>query len=451
MKAKYDIRIPDEVLFIIGKLNSTGYKAYIVGGCVRDGIMGRVPQDWDICTSSLPDETMSIFDKAIDTGAKHGTVTVVVNGKGYEVTTFRLDGVYRDNRRPERVDFTSSIEEDLGRRDFTINAMAYHPVEGFIDPYKGTCDIKKKLIRAVGNPEKRFLEDALRMLRAVRFSAQLDFSIDPATFQSIKSCCRLITNISYERIRDELTKILVSSNPMNFSLLKETGLLHHILPEFELCYDIRQNHPYHLFNVALHSLYSVSNIENVPVLRWAMLLHDLGKSRTKTTDEKNIDHFYGHPQVSTGMAKDILNRLRFDNKNSELICRLIRFHDRSIETNHKAVRRALNVIGEDIFEYLLKVKEADKKAQNPEYLEEGLSYLNVIKSIYLDIKQKQQCTSLKDLAVDGKDLINLGLRQGKEIGEVLQKLLKSVIENPELNEKEKLLELARRIPGKRRG
>lgn len=430
MSEKTDFSMPKEAVYIIDTLNKNSYKAYIVGGCVRDSVLGRTPKDWDITTDAKPEDVKHMFDKIVDTGIKHGTVTAVINGDNYEITTFRAPGS-TDNL---------TIEDDLGSRDFTINAMAYHPKEGIIDPFSGLKDIENSIIRAVGEPKDRFMEDPLRMLRAVRFSSTLGFEIDKATLLSIKENSKLIENVSAERIRDELTKILTSDNPMNFVTLRETGLLKHVLPEFDRCFDTTQNHPYHVYNVAMHSLHTVSGIEKNLVLRWTMLLHDTGKAVTKTTDAKGIDHFYGHPEKSVHIAKKVMERLKFDNKTIDKVLTLIKHHDRRIEPDYKQVRKAVSIIGEDMFLDFIKVQKADKKGQNPEYLSERLDKLEKIKEVYFDILERNHCVTLKDLAVNGNDLTSMGLEEGWQIGAILKNLLDVVIENPELNTKEKLME-----------
>ncbi|MGE5630318.1 MAG: CCA tRNA nucleotidyltransferase [Caulobacteraceae bacterium] len=445
MKTLEIAAIPKEVIHIIDTLNEHKFQAFIVGGCVRDSLLGRKPTDWDIATNAKPEEVKGIFEKTIDTGIKHGTVTVIYGNAGFEITTFRVDGVYLDYRKPESVEFTASIEEDLARRDFTVNSIAFNLDEGLVDPYNGIEDIDNKTIRAVGNPDKRFNEDALRMLRAVRFSAQLGFEIDEKTLESIGNNSELIKNISSERIRDELTKILLSDNPFVFSLLMETKLLKYILPEFTDCYLTLQNNPYHVYNVAVHILTSVAWIEKDRILRWAMLLHDIGKPSAKTTDEKNIDHFYNHQQKSVQIAKNVLDRLRFDNKSADTILRLIRHHDISIKPEAKSVRKAVSRVGDDIFPDLLKVIEADKKAQNPKYFTERSENLKKIRELYREIKEQGQCTSLKELAVNGSDLLSLGFRQGQGIKTVLEALLEKVIETPELNNRESLINIAEKM------
>lgn len=443
MEYKLNISVPQQVQYILDVLRENNHHAFIVGGCVRDCIRGSIPADWDIATDAVPDEVKLLFHKTVDTGIKHGTVSVLINGSSYEVTTYRIDGEYLDFRKPDSVSFTSSIEEDLSRRDFTINAIAYNPIDGIVDPFGGIDDIKAGIIKTVGDPDKRFREDALRMLRAVRFSAQLGFSIDKNTLDAIIRNCRLIENISAERIRDELTKTLMSDNPFRFSLLMDTKLIKYTLPEFEPCFTTVQNNPYHAYDVALHTLHSVSNIEKDKVLRWTMLFHDIGKPGAKTTDEKGIDHFYNHQQLSVKLAKSAMLRLRFDKKSMDKILLLVKCHDMHIKTEHKSVRKAMGKVGEDIFEDLLKVIEADKKAQNPELLEERNRKFKKLWEIYNEVKEKGQCTSLKSLAVNGDDLIAAGIEPGRKIKELLDNLLEKVIEEPELNNKTALMDLLR--------
>ena len=436
--------MPPEVLHIINTLNAHGFEAYAVGGCVRDSILGRKPQDWDITTNAKPHEIKGIFEKTVDTGIKHGTVTVLAMGQSFEVTTYRIDGEYKDNRRPETVQFTSSLDDDLKRRDFTINSIACHPVEGIIDPFGGMHDIERKIIRTVGNPDARFHEDALRMLRAIRFSAQLDFDITEDTFESIKRNHHLIKNISQERIRDELTRLILSDHPLRMVQMRDTGILRHILPEFDVCFDVAQNHPYHIYDVGFHTLHALTAIEPTYILRWTMLLHDIGKAVTKTTDNNNIDHFYGHPEKSAELSRKLLGRLKFDTRSTEIICKLIRFHDMDIKPAPRSVRKAVKTVGDDIFADLIKVQEADRRAQNPEKLPPRLKMLDEIKAVYREIKESNQCLSLKELAIDGSDLLDAGFSQGPQIGKVLDRLLDAVIDNPELNTRENLIALSKK-------
>ncbi len=443
MKCNLSISIPQNVQYILDTLEKHKHQAFVVGGCVRDSILGKVPGDWDIATAAVPEEVKQLFSRTVDTGIKHGTVTVLVDGSSYEITTYRVDGEYHDFRKPASVSFTASIEEDLSRRDLTINAIAYNPLTGTVDPFGGIADIEAGIIRTVGDPDKRFREDALRMLRAVRFSAQLGFPIEESTLKSIERNCQLIENISSERIRDELTKTLLSDNPLCFSLLQDTKLIRYTLPEFEPCFTTAQNNPYHAYNVATHILHSVANVEKNRILRWAMLFHDIGKPGTKTTDEKSIDHFYNHQQLSVKLSKAAMLRLRFDNKSMDRILTLVRCHDMHIKTEYKSVRKAMLKVGEDEFEDLLKVIEADKKAQNPKLLAERTEKFKRLWEIYHDIKAKGHCTSLKSLAVNGDDLLALGIKPGRKIKELLNFLLEKVIEEPQLNNRETLLSLLR--------
>ncbi len=436
---------PQNVGYIIDKLNDNGFEAYIVGGCVRDSVLGRKPCDWDITTSARPEDTKRIFDKTYDTGIKHGTVSVSVNKEIYEVTTYRIDGTYSDSRRPDNVVFTASLREDLARRDFTINAMAYSHKTGLVDFFDGMNDLNNRQIKAVGDASVRFLEDALRMLRAIRFSSQLGFSLEKNTREAILAQSGSIINISKERIREELNKILISSNPSGFNKLYETGLLSHIMPEFIPCYHTEQNNPYHIYNVAEHIIRTVDSIPPDSVLRWTMLLHDIGKPSRKTTDKKGIDHFYGHPEVSAQLADKILNNLHFDKASIKKILTLVKYHDIDIFDDEKSIRKVINKVGEDLFFSLVEVQRADALGQNPAYLDNRLIKLDNIKNIYWNIKDKHQCLSLSEMAIGGDDLIAMGMKPGKEMKEVLDYLFYQVLDNPELNNKESLSLLAEKL------
>lgn len=438
------IEFPDNVEYIIKKLNSCGFEAFVVGGCVRDIIIGRAPKDWDITTNAFPDDIKNIFEKTYDTGIKHGTVSVAIDNECIEVTTYRIDGEYSDNRRPDCVQFTSSLREDLARRDFTINAIAYHPKEGFVDYFEGLKDLENCQMRAVGDANLRFKEDALRMLRAIRFSAQLGFSIDKCTFDAIKRNFYFIENISKERIRDELNKILISQNPMHFDYLHQTGLIKHIIPEFMICYQTEQNNPYHVYNVASHILHTVEYVTNTSILRWTMLLHDIGKPQQKTTDDKGIDHFYGHQQVGAELADIILNRLRFDKYTIKKITNLILYHDTEILDTEKSIKKVISKVGEDSFLELIEVQKADAKGQNRDYLENRIIKFDNIIKIYNKIKEDNHCLSKKDMAINGHDLISIGMEPGKKLNNMLNYLLECVLENHELNDRQKLIEMAKK-------
>lgn len=442
---KFSIKPPKDVLHILDVMKNNGFEAYAVGGCVRDALLDRAPKDWDIAVNAAPAEVKRLFEHTLDTGIKHGTVTVMLGADAYEVTAFRIDGIYEDGRHPSSVEFTGTLEDDLRRRDFTINAMAWNPARGLVDPFGGVSDIKARCIRAVGDPDARFREDALRMLRAVRFAARLGFEIETGTVAGIRKNSRLILNVSSERIREELNGILTSEEPGKLALLRDTGIMGHILPELEVCFNVPQNNPHHVYNVGEHSIRAAAAIESDRCLRWAMLLHDTGKALTRTTDGDGVDHFYGHPDKSVAIAENILERLRFDNKSIDRILRLIRFHDRDILPQQKAVAKAVSTVGGDLFEDLLKVKRADKIAQNPADADEGIEYLDRIESIYKELLKANSCLRLRDLAVNGRDLLGLGFHEGREIGGVLGILFEKVIEDPSLNDKAVLMRIAGEI------
>ncbi|MBC7960006.1 MAG: HD domain-containing protein [Vallitaleaceae bacterium] len=329
-----NIKLPKQVNDIIRKLNSKGYEAFAVGGCVRDCVLGVEPEDWDITTSALPEQVKALFYKTVDTGIKHGTVTILMDKMSYEVTTYRIDGPYENNRSPKNVHYTRDIIEDLKRRDFTMNAMAYNEDEGLVDAFSGVLSIENKRITCVGDPNERFQEDALRMLRAIRFSAKLGFDIDADTQVAIKNNAPLIQNISGERVHMELTKILTSNNPHFIKKCVDLGLMAYMIPEFMDTVGLEQSNLHHIYTVDGHIYEALKHIEPTETLRWTMFLHDIGKGTTKTLDEKGQGHFYGHPQKSCLLAKDILARLRFDNKTTKDILKLIEFHDYRIVDKH---------------------------------------------------------------------------------------------------------------------
>ncbi len=435
------IQLPRKAEDIIEKIQAAGYEAYAVGGCIRDSILGKEPDDWDITTSAKPEEVKMLFDRTIDTGIQHGTVTVMIGKEGFEITTYRIDGKYEDSRHPKDVTFTSNLKEDLRRRDFTINAMAYNSKDGLIDLYEGVQDMKQGLIRCVGDAEERFTEDALRMMRAVRFSAQLGYAIEENTKKAIRKLAPTIQNISAERIRTELVKLMTSAHPDFFRIAYETGITAQVFPEFDICMETEQNNPHHCYSVGEHILHTLSYVESDKVLRLAMLFHDIGKPRTLTIDEEGITHNHGHAAVGEELTVRILKRLKFDNDTIDKVKKLVRYHDRKIETNAKSVRRAVSDMGEDIFPLLFSVKYADIMAQSEYQRDEKLSELETLKSIYGRIIEEKNCLSLKDLAVTGGDLIAAGMKPGREIGTALHKLLEAVLEEPEHNQKEYLFSL----------
>ena len=435
------IQLPVDVKFIINKLEEAGFEAFAVGGCVRDCLLGMVPKDWDITTSAKPEEVKAVFGHTIDTGIKHGTVTVMRSGTGYEITTYRVDGEYEDGRHPKQVSYTASLTEDLKRRDFTINAMAYNDERGLVDCFGGEEDLKAGIIRAVGEPGERFEEDALRMLRAVRFAASLDFEIEEKTKEAVKALSGNLSKVSAERIQAELVKTLSSAHPEKFLLAHELGLTKVFLPEFDRMMETAQNNPNHRYTVGMHTIECLKYIDANKDLRLTMLFHDMGKPGCHTTDEEGIDHFHGHPAVSASIADEVLKRLKFDNHTIDKVCRLCRYHDLRIEPNRKAMRRAMANIGEDLFPDFFAVQHADVLGQSDFHRKEKLAWIEDNKRDYEQILRDKECISLKDLAVSGKDLIEAGIAPGKEVGEILNRMLNEVIEHPENNEKSALFEL----------
>lgn len=441
------IKLPQEVLQIMNVLEEDGHEAYAVGGCIRNCLLGLKVKDYDITTSASPYRVIELFDHVIETGLKHGTVTVMINGEGYEITQYRIDGEYTDNRRPEEVIPTDKIEEDLLRRDLTVNAIAYSPIRGFCDPTGGLKDLNDKVLRFVGDASKRIQEDALRMMRLIRFDSQLKgFSIDESAKAAVKENCDLITNISTERIKDEMDKLLLGHKPENILLLHELGLLKHILPEFIPCINFGQDNIFHHLTVDRHILEAVAFVNSDVDLKWTMLLHDIAKPQCKTIDEMKIGHFIGHQIKSSEIALDVLNRLRFSNNSINRIIKLIELHDRTITTTQKSVRRALFSIGDNIFLDLLEVKRADIKAQNPNFKASRLLDIDNIEEIYRVIKASNECFSMKQLNINGTILISeLGLKPGPQIGKILNTLLEKVIDDTNLNNRQILLRLAKEI------
>ena len=438
------IKLPEKVKYIIETITEAGFEAYAVGGCVRDSVLGREPDDWDITTSASPYQIKELFPRTVDTGIRHGTVTVMLDKDGYEVTTYRIDGVYEDGRHPREVTFTPDLKEDLKRRDFTMNAMAYNGKTGLIDIFDGRKDMENRIIRCVGDPEERFREDALRMMRAVRFSAQLGYEIEATTETAITHLAENLKKISAERIQVELLKLLCAPYPGRIRSAYELGITKIILPEFDSCMETAQNNPHHCYTVGEHSIRAMEAVEPDKCLRLAMLFHDIGKPVTKTTDQEGIDHFHGHPLVSEEMTRKILKRLKLDNQTIFTVTRLVRYHDHYIGETSKAVRRSILEIGEEIFPLLLQVKRADIEAQSEYLKKEKEEHLETVQKLYEDILRTKQCVSLKELAVSGSDLIREnGMQPGKEVGEVLSCLLDLVIEDPALNQKETLLQRAK--------
>ena len=435
------INLPKEVEFIIDCLYKNGYEAYIVGGCVRDSILKQNPQDWDICTQAKPHEIIECFKdyKIIQTGIKHGTVSLVYNKKSYEITTYRVEDKYSDNRHPDDVRFVSSLKEDLKRRDFTINAMAYNNKDGLIDYFSGIEDLNNKLIKCVGNCQARFNEDALRILRALRFAAKFNFNIDSKTSKAINENKELIAALSGERIREELNKLLLSEGAEK--ILRNYPLVFSVfVPEIKATIGYDQKNPYHPYDIWTHIVKSIASIKPDLILRLAMLFHDLGKPLCEDIIEVK-KRFCDHGHISAKIARDTMKKLRYDNNTINRVYNLIYYHDTKILCDKISVKRWLNKIGAEEFMLLLDVKRADAKAQNPMYIEERLKIYENIENLADDIIKNGECFTIKDLAVGGDDLISQGFNPGEIIGNMLNSLLDMVIEEKVENNKKELLDI----------
>ena len=435
------MQLPQEVKMIIQALQQRGFEAYAVGGCVRDSILGRTPEDWDITTSAKPEEMKEIFPWSIDTGIEHGTITVLMREGQYELTTYRIDGEYEDARHPKEVVFTSDLHEDLLRRDFTINAMAYNDQDGLVDIFGGKDDLDGGIIRCVGNAHERFSEDALRIMRAVRFAAQLDFKIEEETKRAIRKLAPTLKKISAERIQTELVKLLLSPHPERIREAYELEITKVVLPEFDRMMETTQNNPHHMYTVGEHTIHALMESPADRMVRIGLLFHDSGKPLQKTTDAEGIDHFKGHNEVSCDICHKVLRRLKFDNETIRTTEKLIYYHDYRVALKASSVRKLISRIGEELFPMLLEVQRADLLAQSMFMREEKLGQLDEVERIYRQILEDADCLTLRDLAVNGRDLIDAGMEPGKQIGEVLNNLLNVVLEDPQKNKKEYLLTL----------
>ena len=429
--------IPNYIKFVLNTLMNANFEAYLVGGCVRDFLLGQEIQDFDITTSALPEEVIDLFQDydQFHTGLKHGTVSLVISGEVVEITTFRLDSTYSDARHPDAVFFTRSLQEDLARRDFTINSIAYGLSEGFVDYFGGRADLQQQMIRAIGAPDRRFAEDALRILRGVRFAAALGFTIEANTYESMVQNAPALSRISAERKAIELTKALLGKN-IRAALLDYTPIFAQMIPELALMKGFAQNNVHHIYDILTHTAVCIEGCPQDKELRLAALFHDTGKVYTYTV-EKGVGHFYGHSAVSADIARRVLNDLKFDNNTKHNVLQLVKNHDRQIEATTKSVRRALNKMGDTLFFKLLALKRADNLAQNPDY-GYRLEALEEIRGIAETLISEAQCFSLKNLAVDGRDMIALGFK-GSEIGTALQTALQAVINEEIENNKDKIL------------
>lgn len=432
-------KLPEGAEFILSRLREKGYEAYIVGGSVRDALRGEMPHDYDITTSALPSETVAVFSdcRTVDTGLKHGTLTVLHGDVPYEVTTYRVDGGYTDARHPDAVSFTRSLREDAARRDFTVNAMAYAPECGVMDFFGGIDDLQKRNIRAVGDPDRRFGEDALRILRALRFAATLDFSIEEKTAASVKRNRELLRKISAERIRDELSKLLCGKAA--FRILAEyREVVAVVIPELTATFDFCQQTPHHIYDLWFHTLHAVNATPADVTLRMAALLHDIGKPETFTVDGEGNGHFYGHADHSAEISDAILRRLRFDNRTRERIVLLVEKHGVDIPVTARAVKRLLRSVGEEAFFQLMALKKADTLALSPMH-RHRIADVESAEETARALLAEDACFSLRDLKIGGEDLLALGVSEGKRIGALLNASLDAVIDGRVENVREALL------------
>lgn len=435
-----DVHLPKGVRFILKELSAQGHEAYVVGGSIRDVLIGLMPKDYDVTTSATPEEVMAIFKKTVPTGLKHGTVEVHTHDGAFDVTTYRMDGEYEHHRYPKNVIFVDDLVEDLRRRDITINAIAYNPEKGIIDPFNGTDDIQKKIIRAVGNPILRFKEDALRILRAVRLSTTLQFNIEESTLRAMVETMDGLRFISEERIREELNNILLSSNPARgIRMLFDLGIVKYVLPELMTMSGFLQHNPHHDKDVLGHTLEVLSHVPAKLPLRLAALFHDSGKPGSFTMDDKGIGHFYGHEKISREIARTVLMRLKYDHKTIRKVETLVSFHMTSTEMkNEVKIKKFLQRLGPENFPDLIDLKIADFIGK-PEGNDQKLFEINEFRNRIETILKRRDPLSVKDLAVNGEDIMNLGVREGREIGRILEHLLDEVLKNPEDNIKEILL------------
>lgn len=441
------INIPKNPALAVKMLIDSGFEAGVVGGCTRDAIMGNTPHDWDICTSATPQEIQAVFQdfKQLDIGLKHGTVVIIIDSEEIEITTYRIDGVYSDGRRPDNVSFTKNLVEDLSRRDYTQNAIFFNESVGIVDPFNGVSDIQDKIIRCVGNADKRLQEDALRILRGIRFASNLGFNVEESTKIAMFKNKDLLKNVSQERITTELIKMLQGKNVMNI-LDEFQEIISCIIPEINEIIGFEQNNPYHVYDVWKHTLIAVNNVD-VLILKLALLFHDIAKPNCYSIDEQGMGHFYGHADESAKIAYEIFKRMKITNaeaidKNDiNDVIELIRYHDSIIEPTKKSIRKMLSKLnGSKVqFERLLSVKKADILAQAPDKSVNRLKEIKTIEEIFNEVVTENPCTTLKDLDINGKDLIALGIPSGKKIGEILNLLLKDVLNENLQNEKKALL------------
>ncbi len=438
------IHLPRQVQAAISILEQNGFEAYAVGGCIRDAILGRIPNDWDITTSARPEQTKACFDgfRTIETGIQHGTLTVILDGMPLEITTYRHDGEYADNRHPIRVTFSDHIRDDLARRDFTVNAMAYRAGEELVDLFDGRADLENRLIRCVGDAHTRFHEDGLRILRAIRFASVLDFDIEEQTAKEIHACRELLHNIAAERIRVELCKLLCGKGAVRI-LREYADVIGVFLPEMTQCVGFAQNSKYHCYDVYEHTLHALAKANDDLVVRLSLLFHDIGKPHCYTEDE-NGGHFKGHAKISVVLTEQAMKRLRFDNATSERVKTLVEIHDNEYRAEPRSVKRLMRLLSDEDILRLMEIKRCDRLAHAPAFCELS-SALEEIPRVMRELREADACLALKDLAVKGDDLMALGIPKGKEIGRILNLLLEQVLDGDLENEKEALLKVAKQL------
>lgn len=440
-----EITVPPQAAAVLDRLNGSGFEAYLVGGCVRDSLMGGTPGDWDVATSAKPEETERALAgfRVIETGLKHGTVTVLSAGMPVEVTTFRIDGDYSDGRHPDRVAFTESLAQDLSRRDFTVNALAYSPGSGVVDRFGGLEDIATKRIRCVGDPDLRFQEDGLRILRALRFSSVLGFSVEAQTAESLVANRSLLDRIACERIQAEFTKLLCGRDAGRV-MRRFREVVAQFIPELAPCFDFEQKNPHHIYDVWEHTLHCVDAVEPQPVLRLTMLLHDIEKPECFTQDKAGVGHFYGHASKSADTARTVLTRLRYDKRTITDVEALVRLHDLPMSPEPAVMRRRLNRLGEHQLRMLLLAAAADVKGKAPEE-NRRLKLLESCEKELNHILRQKECFSLDGLAVGGSDLLKIGIAEGPEVGRTLKILLGAVIAGKCSNSRAELLRFAQEL------
>ncbi len=432
------LKTSEKAAIILETLENNGHEAYLVGGCVRDLLMGKTPDDEDITTNATPDEVIEAFRgfHVVETGLKHGTVTVMLKGTPFEITTYRTESAYSDGRHPDKVCFTRSLEDDLARRDFTVNSIAYNPKTGLKDPFGGEQDIRDGILRCVGTPEKRFTEDSLRILRGMRFASVLGFEIEDETAKAMHNCTPLLKNVSAERCLVEITKMLCGKN-IREVLVKYIDILAFVLPELGGMKGFNQHNFHHIYDVLEHTAVVVENTPSIPHMRLAALFHDCGKPDCFSFDENGVGHFYGHASISAKKANTALHRLKSDNATRQKVVQLIKIHDTPIEASERIVKRRLRSLGDETFFELIALQRADNLGQNPEYHIRRKTY-DRLEQLAREIIASEECFSLKDLAVDGRDLIGIGM-QGREIGYTLNMLLDAVIDGRVENERNALM------------